>query len=220
MDGSYLRRDGDVKWGAFLQSLNTCFIRISPEELHNLIESFNSFVNLWHLYVNQIMCDFLIRSNIKLQTLQIVDGFYTATSKCPDIFYAASLRNLEKLSLTRETRGQFNEIDEWVIFAIVYNLQSLQVLDLEMGSNLSWCRHFAGLVNLKILWWRAILLGFDDLTFEDIAGDIIVPQELKADGNFKVQYSFALAFAGFVENSRVLVQPETSTTGIKLSVES
>jgi len=37
MDGSYLRRDGDVKWGAFLQSLNTCFIRISPEELHNLI---------------------------------------------------------------------------------------------------------------------------------------------------------------------------------------
>src|SRR5208282_4457460 len=38
MDGSYLRRDGDVKWGAFLQSLNTCFIRISPEELHNLID--------------------------------------------------------------------------------------------------------------------------------------------------------------------------------------
>ena len=37
MDGSCLRRDGDVKWGAFLQSLNTCFIRISPEELHNLI---------------------------------------------------------------------------------------------------------------------------------------------------------------------------------------
>jgi len=24
---SYLRRDGDVKWGAFLQSLNTCFNR-------------------------------------------------------------------------------------------------------------------------------------------------------------------------------------------------
>ena len=31
--------EGDVKWGAFLRSLNTCFIniRISPEELHNLI---------------------------------------------------------------------------------------------------------------------------------------------------------------------------------------
>ena len=39
MDGSYLRRDGDVKWGAFLRSLNTCFIRISPEELHNLIRT-------------------------------------------------------------------------------------------------------------------------------------------------------------------------------------
>jgi hypothetical protein len=38
MDGSHLRLDGDVKWGGFLQSLNTCFIRISPEELHNLIE--------------------------------------------------------------------------------------------------------------------------------------------------------------------------------------
>ena len=25
MDGFYLRRDGDVKWGAFLRSLNTCF---------------------------------------------------------------------------------------------------------------------------------------------------------------------------------------------------
>ena len=40
MDASYLRRDGDVKWGAFLRSLNTCFkriCRISPEELHNLI---------------------------------------------------------------------------------------------------------------------------------------------------------------------------------------
>src|SRR5947207_6458580 len=37
MNGSCLRRDGDVKWDAFLQSLNTCFIRISPEELHNLI---------------------------------------------------------------------------------------------------------------------------------------------------------------------------------------
>src|SRR5436190_22019988 len=33
--------DGDVKWGAFLRSLNTCFIniRISPEELHNLIKN-------------------------------------------------------------------------------------------------------------------------------------------------------------------------------------
>ena len=39
MNGSYLRHDGDVKWGAFLRSLNTCFNRwrISPEELHNLI---------------------------------------------------------------------------------------------------------------------------------------------------------------------------------------
>jgi hypothetical protein len=37
-----LRRDGDVKWGAFLQSLNTCFIQISPEELHNLIMSLNT----------------------------------------------------------------------------------------------------------------------------------------------------------------------------------
>ena len=27
MDGFYLRRDGDVKWGAFLRSLNTCFNR-------------------------------------------------------------------------------------------------------------------------------------------------------------------------------------------------
>jgi hypothetical protein len=27
MDGSSLRRDGDVKWGAFLRSLNTCFNR-------------------------------------------------------------------------------------------------------------------------------------------------------------------------------------------------
>jgi len=27
MDGSCLRRDGDVKWGAFLRTLNTCFSR-------------------------------------------------------------------------------------------------------------------------------------------------------------------------------------------------
>jgi hypothetical protein len=44
MDASHLRLDGDVKWGAFLQSLNTCFIRISPEELHNLISSVTKVV--------------------------------------------------------------------------------------------------------------------------------------------------------------------------------
>ena len=40
MDASHLRLDGDVKWGALLRGLNTCFNRyerISPEELHNLI---------------------------------------------------------------------------------------------------------------------------------------------------------------------------------------
>ena len=45
MDGSYLSQDGDVKWGAFLRSLNTCFNRygrISPEELHTLILPLNS----------------------------------------------------------------------------------------------------------------------------------------------------------------------------------
>src|SRR5947207_726504 len=42
MDESYLPQDDDVKWGAFLRSLNTCFNRygrISLEELHTLIES-------------------------------------------------------------------------------------------------------------------------------------------------------------------------------------
>jgi hypothetical protein len=31
IDGTFdgWRRDGDVKWGAFLQSLNTCFINIT-----------------------------------------------------------------------------------------------------------------------------------------------------------------------------------------------
>jgi len=48
MDGPSQRPDGDVKWGAFLRSLNTCFIdmRISPEELHNLILPLNSLAVL------------------------------------------------------------------------------------------------------------------------------------------------------------------------------
>lgn len=174
-----------------------------------LAHSLNSFVNLRHLHVNpleEIMCDILVGTNIKLQTLQIViDVSYISPSKYPDIFSAKSLRNLEKLALSLETWGKFNEPNERVILAIIYNLQTLQVLDLEMGLNLSWCRHFARLVNLRMLCWRGILRGYDDSAFEDIAGDIIVPRILRDDGNFKVQYSFALAFAGFPVKPRVKV---------------
>ena len=31
MDGSHLRLDGDVKWGALLRGLNTCFIDMTDK---------------------------------------------------------------------------------------------------------------------------------------------------------------------------------------------
>ena len=53
------------------------------------------------------MCDFLIRTTIKLQTLNIaIDDSYILTSEYNDTFYAESLRNLENLALTLETWSQ------------------------------------------------------------------------------------------------------------------
>lgn len=70
---------------------------------HLLITYLHSFVNP----SEEIMCDFLIRTTIKLQTLKIViDDSYILTSEYNDIFYGESLRNLEKLALTFETWSQ------------------------------------------------------------------------------------------------------------------
>ena len=169
------------------------------------INRLDAFVNLTSLHIYPLypdICDFIVRSRLKLSTFRtIVDITEVTTETMAGVLSSHSLQTVQNLYLRIE--ADFEEDLDYlqpIINIVTTKLLSIQKLEFETGLDLHWCQQFSRLLNLESLIWK---IRFVDKAFRYIDN----PDEDWLREETCAEMAFSAAFARFPEKPQIQIEP-------------
>lgn len=188
------------------KSLTALVIKTRCGSVHaHDINRLDAFVNLTSLHIEPLypnICDFIVRSRLKLSTFKTkVDITEVTMERVAGVLSSHSLQTVQNLSLNIEADYE-EDLDylQPIIDIVTTKLLSIQECEFETGLDLHWCQQFSRLLNLKRLIWK---IRFVDKAFRYIDN----PDEDWLREETCAEMAFSAAFARFPEKPQIQIEP-------------
>lgn len=188
------------------KSLTTLMIRVRPSSADAYdTTGLDVFVNLTSLHIDPLypsVCDFILRSRLKLTTFKtIVDTAEVTMRRVAAVLSSPSLQTVQNISLKIETENEerLNDLQQ-IIYVVTTKLLSIRDCEFEMGLDLRWCQQFSRLLSLKTVVWK---VRFVDKAFRCLNSEL---DEAWLDKEEYAEMAFSAAFAKFPEKPHVQIE--------------
>ena len=135
--------------------------------------SLDVFVNLTILNIQPLspdICDSIIRAEFRLTIFRaaVTKEVQFGSERIVAMVSARSLTTVKKFTFKFDRDSSYHLVDfRFFIEALTNNIASLELLDLNMGLDLSWCPLFAQLGKLREFYYKVDMEKYDDSGVDD-----------------------------------------------------